>query len=124
MKVGVLLTKYFLATLANMASASAKDGAFRRAMHGRGVLIAGNGITLVISNNEMDDFIKIIKSFEHSGVLIEGVTETVKKEIKKQVGGFFGMLLGISDASIFVIMFTGKGIVGVGREHIKMDKSF
>ena len=72
----------------------------------------------------MDDFIKIIKSFEHSGVLIEGFTETVKKEIKKQVGGFFGMLLGISGASIFVIMFTRKGIVGVGREHIKMDKSF
>ena len=124
MKFGVLLTKYFLATLTNMASNSAKDGAIQRTMHGRGVLKAGNGINLVIPNDEIDDFIKIIKSFEHSGVLIEGVTETVKKEIKKQVGGFFGILLGTLGASVLVIMFTGKGIVAVGREHIKMDKCF
>ena len=32
----------------------------------------------------MNDIIKIIKSLEDSGVLIDGVTETVKHEIKKQ----------------------------------------
>ena len=32
----------------------------------------------------MSDIIKIIKSLEDSGVLIDGVTETVKCEIKKQ----------------------------------------
>ena len=31
----------------------------------------------------MDYIIKIIKSLEDSGVLIDGVTETVKREIKK-----------------------------------------
>ena len=61
MKVGVLLTKYFLALLVNMASASANLGAIQGTMHGRGVLIAGNGITLVISYEDMNDFIKIIK---------------------------------------------------------------
>ena len=34
-------------------------------------------LTLFISNEEMNDIIKIIKSFEHSGVLYDGVTETV-----------------------------------------------
>ena len=41
----------------------------------------------------MDDFIKITKSLEYLGVLIDGVTETVKHEIKKQEGGFLGAAL-------------------------------
>ena len=45
---------------------------------------AGKGFTLLISNEYMSDIIKIIKSLEDSGVLIDGVTETVKCEIKKQ----------------------------------------
>ena len=36
----------------------------------------------------------MIKSLENSGVLIDGVSETVKHEIKQQEGGFLGMLLG------------------------------
>ena len=38
----------------------------------------------------MNDIIKIIKWLKDSGVLIDGVTETVKYEIKKQEGGFLG----------------------------------
>ena len=38
----------------------------------------------LISNEDMNDFIKIIKSLECSGVLIDGVTEAVKHEIKNQ----------------------------------------
>ena len=40
----------------------------------------------------MNDIIEIIKSLEDSGILIETVSETVKHEIKKQDGGFLGML--------------------------------
>ena len=47
----------------------------------------------------MNDIIKIIKSLEDSGVLIDGVTETVKHEIKKQEGGFLGALLAPLAAS-------------------------
>ena len=36
----------------------------------------------------MNDIIKIIKSLEGSGVLIDGVPEIVKHEIKKQEGRF------------------------------------
>ena len=48
----------------------------------------------------MNDIIKIIKSLEDSGVLIDGVTQTVKDEIKKQEGGFLGALLAPSAASL------------------------
>ena len=37
----------------------------------------------------MNDIIKIVKSLEDSGVLIDGITETVKHEIKKQESRFF-----------------------------------
>ena len=46
-------------------------------------MTAGKGFTLLISNEEMNYVIKIIKSLEDSGVLIDGVIETVKHERKK-----------------------------------------
>ena len=56
----------------------------RRAIRtgGVGVIRAVKGITLVISNKDMDDVIRIIKSLENLGVFIDGVSETVKHEIK------------------------------------------
>ena len=51
---------------------------------GKGAVIAGKGFTLFTSNEDMNDIIKIIKSLEKSGVLIDGVIETVKHEIKKR----------------------------------------
>ena len=42
---------------------------------------------MIISNNEMEGFIKIVKS-------LKWVTETVQNEIKEQKGGFVSMLLG------------------------------
>ena len=44
---------------------------------------AGRGFTLFISNEDMDDIIKIIESLEKSGLLIDGASETVKHGIKK-----------------------------------------
>ena len=60
--------------------------------------------------------IKIIKSLEDSGVIIDGVTEIVKEEIKKkkQEGGFLGILLAPLGASFLqpVICSVVKGISG------------
>ena len=39
----------------------------------------------------MNDIIKIIKSLEDSGVLIDGVTETVKDEIKNKTVDFLAL---------------------------------
>ena len=39
--------------------------------------------TLAISNDEISDIIKIVKSLEDSGLLLKGFTETVQNEVKK-----------------------------------------
>ena len=56
---------------------------FERKISGKGAVRAGKGLTLSISNEDMNDIIKIIKSLEDSNVLTDGITETVKYEIKK-----------------------------------------
>ena len=72
-----------------MVSVSTIDGAIQRKMLGGGVVRTGNGIVLVISNEDMDDIIRIIKALENSHVLVDGVSETVKHEIEKQEGGLY-----------------------------------
>ena len=66
--------------------------------------------TLIISNNEIEDIIKIVKSLEDSGLLLKGVTETVQNEVKEQKGGFLSMLLGTLSASLLGNILTGRGI--------------
>ena len=58
---------------------------------------------------------KIVKSLEKSGLLIKGVSKTAKNEVKKQKGGFLGMLLGTFGASSLGNLLTGKGIIRVGE---------
>ena len=79
---------------------------------GKGAVRAWNGFTLFISYKDMNGIIKIIKSSEDSGVLIDWLTETVKHEIKKQVGGFLEAMLAPLTASTEqpVISLVVKGI--------------
>ena len=39
--------------------------------------------TLIISNEEMNDSMKIVKSLEASGLSINGISETIKNKTKK-----------------------------------------
>ena len=41
------------------------------------ILGSGNTTTLIISNDSMEDIIKIVKSLEDSGLLLKGVSETI-----------------------------------------------
>ena len=63
--------------------------------------------TIIISNEEIDDIMKIIKSFEELGLLIKGVSEIIQNEAKKQKAGFLGMLLGKLVAGILGNMLAG-----------------
>ena len=56
--------------------------------------------TLIISNEEMEDIMKIVKSLEDSGILIKCVKEKIKNEAKEQKGGFLRILLGTLGANI------------------------
>ena len=71
-----------------------------RKIGGKGTVRAGKVFTSFISDEDLNDVIKIIKSLENSGVLIDGVTEAVKHEVEKQEGGFFGALLAHLAASL------------------------
>ena len=71
--------------------------------------------TLIISNNDMEDLIKIVKSLEDSGLLLKGVTESVQNEVKEQKGGFLSMLLGTLGASLLGNLLTGKGVNKKGK---------
>ena len=74
------------------------------------MLGSGNNTTLIISDNEIEDLIEIVKSLEDSGLLLSGVTESVQNEIKKQKDGFLSMLLGTLGASLLGNLLTGKGV--------------
>ena len=70
-----------------------------------------NNTTLIISNDEIEDIIKIIKSLEDSGLLLKGVTEAVQNEVKEQKGGFLSMLFCTLGASLLGNLLIGKGAI-------------
>ena len=74
-------------------------------------LKSSHNTTLIISNDEMKDILKIAKSLENSGLLLKGVSETIKNEAKEQKGGFLSMLLGTLGANLLGNMLAGKGVI-------------
>ena len=85
MKVAMPLAKNVLAALGLSAAMYAVDGSIKKKMLGSGAT------TFMISNDEMDNILKIVKSLENSGVLLKGVSETIQHKAKEQRGGFLGM---------------------------------
>ena len=100
-----LLAKSVLIPLRLTAAALARctDAAIHKKMFESGAT------TLIISNKEMNDIMKIIKSLEETSLLIKGVSKTIKNEAKEQKGGFVIMLLGTLGASLLGNLLTGKG---------------
>ena len=107
MKVAMPLAENVLAPLGLSAAMSAIDGSIKKKMLGSGTT------TLIISNDEMDDILKIVKSLENSGVLLKGVSETIQHEAKEQRGGFLDVLLGTLGASLLGDILS-KGLSGKG----------
>ena len=48
----------------------------------------------------MNYILKIVEFLEDSGILLKGVSETIKDEANEQRGGFLSMLLGTIGASL------------------------
>ena len=99
------LNQSVLISLGLTAAASTADAGIHKKILRPG---HNNTKTQVISNDEIDDIIKIVKSLEDSGLLLEGVTETVQNEVKEQKGGFLSMLLGTLGASLLGNILTGR----------------
>ena len=113
MKVAMPLDKDVLATLGLTAAMSAIDGAIQKKMR-------GEGVKLVIEQEDMNDIIKVIEALENSGILLKVVTKTIENETKEKRGGFLSMLLGTLRASLLGNLLTGgKGIVRAGEGVIR-----
>ena len=93
----------FFPKLATKASSSVLDK-FERKISGASAVRARKAFTLFVSNEDMNDIIEIVESLENSGLLIDGVSETVKHEIKKQEGGFLGSMMTPMTASLIAFI--------------------
>ena len=91
------LAKGVLIPLGLTAAASAEDAGIHKKVSG-----SGNTTTLIISNDEMTDIVKVVKSLEDSGLLLKGVTETVQNEVNKQKRRI----------SQYVIRYIGCKVIG------------
>ena len=111
------LAKSVLIPLGLTAAASAADAGIHKKILG-----SGNNTILIISNNEIEGLIKIVKSLEDSGLLLKRVTESVQNEIKEQKGGFLSMLLGTLGSRLLGNHLTGKDAFHARKEVNKKGK--
>ena len=96
------LAKNVLIPLGLSVGMAVADVAIQKKIYGLGT------IPLIISNEEVKDIMKVVKSLKKSGLLIKGVSETIKNEAKEQIDGFFPMLLRTLAASISGYALTEK----------------
>ena len=113
------LAKSVLIPLGLTTAASAADAGIDKKILGSG----HNNTALIISNDEMHDILKIVKSLEDSGVLLKSVSERIQNEAKEQGGGFLSMLLGTLGASLLGDILSkglsGKGVIRDGEGTIR-----
>ena len=90
LKTGLPLIKNVIAPLAKSvliplgltAAASAVDAGIHKK------ILGSRNTALIISNEDMEDLIKIVKSLEDSGLLLKGVTESVQNEVNNKKEDF------------------------------------
>ena len=94
------LAKSVLISLGLSAATSETGAAIQKNIYSTGTTI------LKISNKELNNIMKIVKSLENSGLLIKGINETIQNgglnNAKKQKGGFLFMLLQNLGASLLI----------------------
>ena len=76
------------------AASSAIDAGVQKKIYG------SRTTTLVISNEEMNDIMKIVFTLEDSNILLKGVAKTIKNETREQKGRFLSTLLVTLGASL------------------------
>ena len=125
LKTGLPLMKSVIKPLAKsvlipLGLTEAADAGIHKIFLGSG---HNNNTTLIISNDEMDDILKMVKSLEDSGVLLKGVSETIQHEVKEQRGGLLSMLLGTLGASLLDDVLSkglsGRGVIRAGEGTIR-----
>ena len=86
-----------------LAGMPATDAAIQKKIYGSSTK------ALIISNEEMEDIIKIVKSLQ------KGITETIRNETEEQESRFLPMILGTLAASLSRSSLTGTGVITVDQ---------
>ena len=94
LKTGLPLMKNVLQPLAKNILIQLGLTAIDKKMFGLGTA------TLISAKEDLNDIMKIIKSLKEFGLLIKGVSKTIKNEVKQQKGRFIKMLLDTFGASL------------------------
>ena len=108
------------------AVASARDAAIHKKIFRSGTRPSdlAKQTTLLISNEEMNDILKVVKSREESSLLIKGVSEIIKNETRERLGGYFSILLGKLNASLLGSFLTGRSTIRAGEDTIRAGQYF
>ena len=106
------LAKSVLIPLGLTAAASAADVGIHKKILGSGNRHSSSAshTTLIVSNDEIEGIIKIVKSLEDSGLILDGVTEALQNEVKEQKERFLSMLLGTLGAILLGNLVKNRGI--------------
>ena len=112
------LAKSTLIPLGLTTASSATDAAIHKKIFGFGTT------TLMISNEEVNDIMKIVKSLKEPGFSIKDNSKTIKNEVKEQKGRFVSMLLGTLCASLLGNLLTSKGTIRASAGTIRDGKDF
>ena len=115
MKAPVPLLKNTLTPLRITGAASAIYAGIQKKIHGSGTT------TLIISNEEMNNIMKIVQALEDSNTLLKGTTKTIENETKEQKGGFLGILFGTLRATLLGNILTRKEMLrnGYGSKDLR-----
>ena len=95
------------------AAASVTDAAIQQTIFGSG------RSTLILSNENLNDIMKIVKSLEDTRLLKKSVSETVENEVNLKKGGFLCMLTAALGNILLVNLLTDKGVAKDGSGGIR-----
>ena len=85
----------------------------------------GSGVTaLILSNEKMNDIMKIVKSLEESGLLMKDISKTIKNEAEEKNEAYLEMLLRALGASLLGDLLTGKGTIRAGAATVRAGQDF
>ena len=105
-----------LGLLGLTAASSAIDAGVLKKIYGSGTA------TLVISNEEMNDLMKIVQALEDSNILLKGVTKTIKNGTRERKGGFLSMLLASLLGDLLTKKLSVKGTVRAEEGFLRAGK--
>ena len=109
------LAKSVLIPLGLTPAASAVDVGIKKQKK----ILGSVNTTLLVSNDELEDIIKVVESLEDSSLLLKGVIETIQNEAKEQKGEFLSMLLGTLGASLLGNILAGEGVNRAGEGTVR-----